>query len=367
MSSGTKCDNTLSFFEKVVKNAKKEREGLDNFLPRIYNPYITNTHEAKVGNKRKKKMKQKLLFVFNPHSGTGEICKHLAEVLDVFTQRGYEVVAYPTQAAGDGKRKVLEEGENYERIVVAGGDGMLHEVLNGVMRLNKEVVVGYIPSGTVNDFATTHRLPKNNIMEAAKIAAGDNIRLVDVGKFGDTYFSYVAAFGIATNVAYDTDQKAKKRWRILAYVANIFKSLLGRNKFKAACRKMTIDTGEVVIKGKFVFGAIYNSLSIGGVKNFIDKEVVLDDGLIEGLFIEKSKNLKAWEQLGKGLLTRDFNSPGLVFVRAKRFQIYSEEAAWTLDGENGGKHTQIVVSAQQKALHIACPKEEGVEEKQMIE
>ena len=297
--------------------------------------------------------------MFNPHSGTGEICRHLAEVLDVFTHAGYEVVAYPTQAAGDGKRKVLEEGENYERIVVAGGDGMLHEVLNGVMHLEKEVTVGYIPSGTVNDFATTHRLPKNNIFEAAKIAAGDNVHTVDVGRFGNTYFSYVAAFGVATNVAYDTDQKSKKRWRILAYVANIFKSFFGKNKFKSACRKMTIDTGEAVIKGEFVFGAIYNTLSIGGMKNFIAKEVVLDDGVLEGLFIEKPKNLKAWEQVGKGLLTRDFNSPGMVFVRAKRFRIYSEEAAWTLDGENGGAHTEILISACQKALHIACPKEDS--------
>ena len=305
---------------------------------------------------------QKLLFVFNPHSGTGEIGKHLVEVLDVFTQCGYEVVAYPTQAAGDGMRKVLEEGENYSRIVAAGGDGMLHEVLNAVMKLSKTVTVGYIPTGTVNDFATTHRLPKNNIMEAAKIAASDNIFVTDVGKFGDRYFSYVAAFGIATNVAYDTDQKAKKRWRVLAYAANIVKSFVGKNKFKAACRKMTIDTGEVVIKGEFVFGAIYNTFTIGGTKNFIDKKVVLDDGLIEGLFIEKPKTLKQWEQVGKGLLTREFNTPGLVFIRAKRFDIYSEEAAWTLDGENGGKHTHVVVSAQQKALHIVRPKDEIVEE-----
>ena len=305
---------------------------------------------------------QKLLFVFNPHSGTGEIGKHLVEVLNVFTQNDYEVVVYPTRAAGDGTRKVLEEGENYDRVVVAGGDGMLHEALNAVMKLSKPVTVGYIPTGTVNDFATTHGLPKNNILEAAKIAAGDNIYVTDVGKFGDRYFSYVAAFGIATNVAYDTNQKSKKRWKVLAYVANIAKSIIGRNKLKAACRKMTIDTGESVIKGKFVFGAIYNTLSIGGTTAFIDRDVSLDDGLIEGLFIKKPKTLKQWEQVGRGLLKRDFNVPGMVFVRAKKFNIYSEEAAWTLDGENGGKHKHIIVTAEQKALHIARPKTADLKE-----
>lgn len=183
---------------------------------------------------------KRLLFVFNPHSGTGKIIKNLGEVINIFTKADYEVVAYPTQSGGDGERKILSDGNRFDRIVVAGGDGMLHELVNAALQLPKQIPVGYIPTGTINDFASTHNIPKN-IIDAAVIAASDNIRTIDVGMFNDEIFSYVAAFGLVTNVAYDTDQKAKNNWGVLAYLANGIKNM-DLPHFYAACRKMTIDT-----------------------------------------------------------------------------------------------------------------------------
>lgn len=97
---------------------------------------------------------KKLLFVFNPHSGSGTICKQLGNVLDLFTRADYEVTAYPTQYSKDGIRKIREDGHRFDRIVVAGGDGMLHELVNGAVALPSDITVGYIPTGTVNDFAS---------------------------------------------------------------------------------------------------------------------------------------------------------------------------------------------------------------------
>ena len=296
---------------------------------------------------------KKLLFVFNPHSGTGEICKHLADVVDIFTKEGYDVVVYPTQAPLDGTKKILSDGENFDRIVVSGGDGMLHELVNAVLRLKKPVPIGYIPTGTVNDFANTHNIPRN-AQDAAKIAASGNIGYLDVGRFGEEYFTYVAAFGLGSNVAYDTDQKAKNTWGVLAYVANAIKSIEPQNISQACC-KMRINTGEEIIEDEFIFGAVSNSLSIAGMQNLVCKEVVLDDGLLEGLFIKKPQNVIELEQISRGLLTRNFDSPCMSFVKAKRFEIVSEPAAWTLDGENGGEHEQIVISAQKQVLCIAVP------------
>lgn len=300
---------------------------------------------------------KKLLFIYNPNSGTGEICKKIADVLDIFTQAGYEVVAYPTQASGDGTEKVREEGCDFDRIVVAGGDGMLNELVNAVMALPKQVTVGYLPTGTVNDFATTHKIPKNNAVEAAKIAASDNVKSVDLGKFGDKYFSYVAAFGLVTSVAYDTPQKIKKRWKVLAYVLRALKQIRP-NMFKKASKRVTIQTESVSITGDFIFGAISNSLSIGGMKNLIEKSSKMDDGLLEGLFIPKPKGLRQWNKLLKSLITRDFSSSVTTFVRAKHFYIKSEKAGWTLDGENGGEHEEIEVSAQKQVLKIVLPEED---------
>lgn len=296
---------------------------------------------------------KKLLFVFNPHSGTGEICKYLAEVVDIFTKAEYEVVVYPTQAPLDGTRKILKDGKRFDRIVVSGGDGMLHELVNAVLRMKNPVPIGYIPTGTVNDFAVTHSIPKNPV-EAAKVAVSEHIGQLDVGMFGDEYFTYVAAFGLGSNVAYDTDQKAKNTWGVLAYVANAIKSMEPQNISQSCC-KMRVETAEELIEDEFIFGAVSNTLSIGGMQNLIDKDVVLDDGLIEGLFIKKPQNVIELEQIARGLLTRNFDLPSMSFVRSNCFKINSEPATWTLDGENGGEHENVVISAKKRVLHIALP------------
>lgn len=301
---------------------------------------------------------KKLLFVFNPHSGTGEICKHLAQVVDIFTKADYEVVVYPTQAPEDGTRKILADGEKFDRIVVSGGDGMLHELVNAVLRLSKPIAIGYIPTGTVNDFATTHHIPKKPV-EAAKVAVSEHVGCLDVGRFGEEYFSYVAAFGFASNVSYDTDQKAKNTWGVLAYVANALKNIEPQY-FNQICCKMRVDTGMDILEDEYIFGAVSNTLSIGGMPNLVDKEAVLDDGLLEGLFIKKPKNVVELEQITRGLLTRNFDSPCLHFARAKRFEIDSQKAAWTLDGENGGEHEHVVIEAKKQILHIALPEKDEI-------
>ncbi len=296
---------------------------------------------------------KKLLFVFNPHSGTGEICKYLAEVVDIFTKAEYEVVVYPTQAPADGTRKILADGEKFDRIVISGGDGMLHELVNAILRLPKPIPIGYIPTGTVNDFAATHQIPKNPV-EAAKVAVSEHLAQLDVGSFGEEYFAYVAAFGLGSNVAYDTDQKAKNTWGVLAYVANALKSMEPQH-INQVCCKMKVTTEEKLLEDEYIFGAVSNSLSIGGMQNLIGREVILDDGLLEGLFIKKPQNVIELEQIVRGLLTRNFDIPSMSFVRAKKFEIQSEPAVWTLDGENGGEHENVVITAQKQVLRIALP------------
>ena len=299
---------------------------------------------------------KRLLFIFNPHSGTGEINKHLSEVLDIFTKAGCEVVAYPTQCARDGERKVIADGADFDRIVVSGGDGMLHELVNAVMNLPRSVSVGYIPTGTVNDFASTNNIPRH-IPDAAKIAVSDNVKCLDLGLFQNEYFSYVAAFGTATNIAYDTDQRAKNTWGVLAYLANAIKSF-NPIAINSACRYMRIKTDTAVIEGEFAFGAISNSLSIAGLSNLTGRDVVLDDGILEGLFIKKPEDIFDIDEISNALAFRDFDYPCISYVKSSRFEIESDAVAWTLDGENGGEHSSVTVTAEHRVLNIALPEAE---------
>ena len=290
---------------------------------------------------------KKLLFVFNPHSGTGVIRKHLSEVLDVFTKAGYEVVAYPTQCSGDGINKIREEGADFDRIVVAGGDGMLHEMVNGVMALPKEVETGYIATGTVNDFAATHGIPKN-VVEAAKIAASDNIKALDLGKFGDKYFSYIASFGAFTRASYATPQSLKNTMGHMAYILEGIKEISQIQPYRV---HMELD-GRT-LEDDFLFVGMCNATSIAGVLTLDKSRVDMSDGLFEVLLVRAPKSLSELSDCINGLRYGDFDSYMVKLYRASKIEVRTTpKASWSLDGEMALGADSILVENLPKRLVI---------------
>ena len=105
--------------------------------------------------------KKKMLFIYNPKAGKGQIRTHLSDVIDILVKGGNEVTVYPTQYAGDAVRAAQEKAKRYDCVVASGGDGTLDEVVTGILRSGKIVPVGYIPAGSTNDFANSLGLPKN--------------------------------------------------------------------------------------------------------------------------------------------------------------------------------------------------------------
>lgn len=296
---------------------------------------------------------KKLLFIYNPRAGAGKIAKKLKKILAEFSAGGYEVEVYETKAPLDARRKILSDACSFDRIVVAGGDGTLNELVSAIMELDEPVEIGYLPAGTANDFARSHGISKNPV-KAAKIAVSGSIHEVDVGKFNDRYFCYVAATGFGTRASYLTDQKAKNRWKFLAYLAYVLKDLSKKN-LKKYSRKMTIVTDDATLEGDFVFASVSNSFSIGGMRHLTDRTSVLDDGKLEGLFLPLPTNLKKWRLIAKAFFTRNYQLPGLTFTRSTKFTITSSPSAWTFDGENGGEHETSVIEVCPHALHIALP------------
>lgn len=294
---------------------------------------------------------KKLMFIFNPCAGKGKICKMLSDVVIIFAAEGYDVTVVPTMAKGDCEKKILDYGALYDRIVVAGGDGMLHELVNGIGGVMREVQTGYIPTGTVNDFAAANRIPKD-IRKAAEIAVCDNIVKRDIGIFQNECFAYTAAFGLVTNVAYSTEQKAKNEFVRLAYLAEALKNF-DYPHFEEASKDMTIITDAGVIEGQFIFGAVTNSISLGGMKNFTDDKVVLNDGILEGIFIQRPQTLMELEQMKKGLAVSDFSAPCIRQVRSAQYIINSEKMSWTLDGEDGGMHDSVKIGVISDKFNIA--------------
>ena len=292
----------------------------------------------------------RLLFIYNPTSGTGQVKGALAPVLDVFTKAGWITTSYPTQCKGDAARTAQELGPQFDRVVCAGGDGTLSEVASGLMLLDAPPPLGYIPFGSTNDCATTLKLPRKP-REAALVAAGTGVPTpVDVGMLNDTAFVYVAAFGAFTKVAYDTPQDLKNTFGHLAYIFAGIASLP-----TIAPYHMTVEYDGQILEDDFYFGMVSNSQSIGGIKPPKVDRVVLDDGLFEVTLVKKPLSLA---DLTDGLqalvsLSPSDRSGALVQFQARALTFTSDQSIpWTVDGEFGGSRPVNRVENRRKALNI---------------
>ena len=297
---------------------------------------------------------RKALLIFNPHAGLGRFSSSLPQVVDIITKAGFLVTTYPTQDRGDAKAKIIELGQQFDRIIVAGGDGMFHEALNGFMKLEVKPDLGFIPSGTANDFANSHNIPKQ-IAKAAEIAAGENRGTTDIGLFNGMFFSYVAAFGAITDIPYKTNQNAKNTFGFLAYVASALK-YMDPKVLMDSCRHMEIETDNGSFTGDFLVCYVSNSKSIGSLKQLVPKDVVLDDGLLEGVLIRRPDNFAEMSNAIDLLVSGNMNAENIITVKSSRFSFRTDSpTTWTLDGEDGGTYTDVNICVCKKELTMLLP------------
>ena len=291
---------------------------------------------------------KRLLFIINPCSGKGRIRNKLLSVLDIFAKRGYRVEAYVTQEALDARRKAITRGRSADLIVCSGGDGTLNEVVSGMMELKRLPVLGYIPAGSTNDYAASLGLPRR-IENAARLAAEGKASPVDVGKFGDDrYFVYIAAFGAFTGVSYLTPQDKKNLLGHQAYMLEAVKSLMD---IRGRQMKITWEEGE--LEGEFLFGMVTNTTSVGGFKGLVSRDVALDDGWFEALFIRMPKNPLDLSGIVSYLFLKEEDNAFVYRFKTRKLKIAAaEDVDWVLDGEFGGKKREVEIENLEKRLYI---------------
>lgn len=298
---------------------------------------------------------KKMLFIYNPNAGKGLLKAKLSDVLDIMVKAGYELVVYPTQSYKDAYRKVVHMDKDYDIVVCSGGDGTLDEVVTGMMKRDKEdrIPIGYIPTGTTNDFANSLHISRD-IMEAADTAVHGKPFACDVGRFNKDVFIYVAAFGLFTDVPYQTDQKLKNALGHAAYVLEGVKRLSNVPSYHI---KITAD-GRV-IEDEFMIGMITNSKSVAGFRSIMGKDVKFNDGEFEVMLIKKPKSLIGLQEIITALLIESFDTKHMYTFKAKEIILESkEEIPWTLDGEYGGQHEEVHIINKKQALEIMIEREE---------
>lgn len=295
--------------------------------------------------------KRKLLFIYNPRAGKAQIRSNLLDIIDIFVKAGFEVTAYPTQAKGDGIKAVTERRFGYyDMIACSGGDGTLDEVVSGMMQCDKRLPIGYVPAGSTNDFANSLRIPKN-MTEAAQVIVNGRTFGCDIGTFNNDYFVYIAAFGLFTDVSYETRQDVKNVLGHMAYVLEGMKRISGIRSYR-----MKVEYDNRVIEDDFMYGMVTNSLSVGGFKRITGKYVQLDDGEFEVTLIRRPSNPIELNMIMAALVNRNINADCMYCFKTSFLKITSqEEVAWTLDGEFGGRHREVWIEDCKQALQIRVP------------
>lgn len=283
-------------------------------------------------------MEKRLLLIVNPNSGDG-IARHwVYDMIDILSKRYESITVYLSKSTGDIIRFSSENAKDFDALVCCGGDGTLNESVNGLLNSGIDIPIGYIPTGTTNDFATSHKIPKNIKASIQRLVTAEPHRY-DAGYLGERAFTYVAAFGAFIDVCYKTPQNDKASFGKMAYVAEGAKRLSDLKPYH-----LTVSDGERTVTGDFIFGMISNSVSVAGFKFFPSETPdMMSDGVFEVTLV-KFPNTAAELQQGLRELTVP-NSPSKLVtrftVKKATFTFKGDIPDWTLDGEYGGTFNEI--------------------------
>lgn len=291
----------------------------------------------------------KCIYLYNPKSGKGKILSKVEYIRKTLLTKFDEVVLYETKSAEDTIDISKKACNEFDAIIFSGGDGTFNDVTCGVATQNKRPILGYIPSGTVNDIAKNLKIP-TNVKRALKIITDGNFTYHDVGKINDTYFMYVAAIGTFTGVSYRTEHDVKRIFGKIAYAFDGMKDLLNPqlSKIKLILEDRTIEIDTPLL-------LIMNSISVAGIP--FNKGGHLNDGNFDIIVVKKG--------IYKGIfnIVRLFIL-GILKLRRKKVTEHFKASSfsievngtptWTVDGEKGPEGS-VVIKNLHNYLRIYIP------------
>lgn len=291
---------------------------------------------------------KKMLFVFNPRSGKEQIKRHLMEILDIFTKAGYEPLVHVTQGPEDAKNVVEKLGKRMDLIVCSGGDGTLNETISGMMNLKKTPLLGYIPAGSTNDFASSLKIPKQMARAAENIVEGRPY-LIDAGTFcEDRYFMYIAAFGAFTEVSYITSQDWKNVLGHQAYMLEVVKRFASIKPYH-----MRVEWEDGFLEEDFAFGMVTNTHSVGGFKGLVNQSVALNDGVFEVLLIRMPRTPVDLSNIVSYMFLKEEPNEYVYKFKTSFLRLTAKTPVdWVLDGEYGGSRLLVEIGNVKERIPI---------------
>ena len=291
--------------------------------------------------------RKRCLIIVNPCAGRKKGLRALPKLHRFFDENGYSVTDHVTASRGDGQA-IAEAAEGFDMILCVGGDGTLNEVITGVLRSGRNTPVGYIPAGSTNDFARSLGIPYKP-MKAAKQIVSEPPMELDVGYYGDRYFTYVASFGIFTRTSYSAPQKLKNVIGHLAYILHGIREVVHVHPVEA---EVVTEDGRAS-RERFIFGSFSNSTSFGGVLRLNPADVDFSDGLFEVMLIRPPKTPRQLSRCLRALRKgKPYDSEQITFFRASKvvMRFPSSDAPFSLDGEYAEGKREIEIGVLHRPL-----------------
>ena len=295
---------------------------------------------------------KKIMLIINPCAGRKSGKRNSEKVVGLFRKNGAECILYMTEKRGDASEFVIRDGKKYDIVASMGGDGTLNEVINGLLKADLDIPLGYIPAGSTNDFARSMHLSKN-LETAVKNILTCGEKKIDAGLFNDRYFGYISSFGAFTRTSYATSQRVKNvLGGRLSYLLNGMTELA-----KIRSEHMLVETNGKTYEGDFIFGAVTNSTSVGGVLKYDSRLVDKSDGRFEILLIRQPHNPVQLFSVIKSLITGIFtDNPYLVFDRSDKFSVFPcSRTDWSLDGEYAYTTGCSEIRCLKRKIRFICP------------
>ena len=290
---------------------------------------------------------KKLLFIVNPRAGKTKSTAPLFDAVAAFSRAGYLVRVFVTEAGGQARDIAAKWGGQYDLVVCAGGDGTLNETISGLMQLEQRPPLGYLPNGSTNDFAASLHL-HTTVATAARAVAGGVPYSLDIGRHNDRYFAYVASFGAFTRSSYSASQAAKNALGHFAYILEGLGDLDSLRPYRCA-----IDADGEHFEGDFIFGAVCNSTSLGGLVKLDPKHVSMDDGTLELLLLRMPKTALDLQNLITAMTRMQYDYPGVIFRHVKNVVLTTDEnISWSLDGEYAASAPRVEIQCLPGAIEL---------------
>ena len=291
-----------------------------------------------------------VLLIYNPYAGKKKIKDYLYDIINNLVDDDTELIVFPTKARGDADVKVAEMRDFITLVCCSGGDGTLHEVVNGMMRRppEKRVPISYIPTGSTNDFGKSLNI-SSNMVTASNLARFGSPFKIDVASLNELYFVYTACFGVFTETSYATPQDLKNILGHFAYIIN------GASELTRVARyNMRVEYDGNVVEGRFVFGAVCSTTQVGGMKGIMGRDVKFNDGLYEMLLI-KDMPITAYSSVLYELMQGNYEKENnyIVYAKVKNVKFLCDrEVAWCADGEFGGNIRNAEINVNREAVTL---------------